>query len=171
MPDDPHDDDLRRVGNAWRELRRGASMTVLRNQLLGEGLESLDLGQADTLDTLARTGACRMSELAEALRVDASTATRAVDRLAQRGWVTRERSPDDARVVQVALTEEGAAVQDGLLKRRRHAMEHIVGGFSTSELATLADLLERMVAGLDQFVEEGGAAAEPPVSGLPGPEA
>jgi hypothetical protein len=64
---------LFRVGAAWRELRRGASMQAFRPMVYGEGDEALDLGQVDALDLLVFHGSARMGELAEALRVDAST--------------------------------------------------------------------------------------------------
>ena len=76
---------LFRVGAAWRELRRGASMQAFRPMVYGEGDEALDLGQVDVLDLLVFHGSARMGELAEALRVDASTATRAVNRLVDAG--------------------------------------------------------------------------------------
>jgi DNA-binding MarR family transcriptional regulator len=70
-----------RIGNSWKELRRGAAMGVLRDHLFGAGPDALEPGQVDTLELLVGRDAWRMSELAEALRVDPSTATRAVQRL------------------------------------------------------------------------------------------
>src|SRR3954451_25371811 len=72
--------DEARIGAAWRELRR-ASTQALRPLLFGTGPDALELGQVGTLDLLALHGPVRMRDLAEALRVDASTATRAVARL------------------------------------------------------------------------------------------
>jgi DNA-binding MarR family transcriptional regulator len=145
----------RRIGVAWRELRRGASMAGLRAFLFGEGPDALDLGQIDTLDLLAQAESWRMRDLAAALRVDASTATRAVDRLVSAGLAERTRPSADARAVAVALTPLGRDRHDTVMARRRIAMDRILEGFATEERAVLADLLERLVAGLDAL-----AAAE-----------
>ena len=48
----------------------------------------------DTLDLLVQQPAWRMSELAEALRVDPSTATRAVQRLVRAGLADRRSRAD-----------------------------------------------------------------------------
>ncbi|MBU3703389.1 MAG: MarR family transcriptional regulator, partial [Ilumatobacteraceae bacterium] len=72
---------LASIGFSWRELRRGAVADRLRDKLFGEGDSALDPGQVDTLDLLVERESWRMGDLAEALRVDPSTATRAIQRL------------------------------------------------------------------------------------------
>lgn len=52
--------------------------------------------------------------IAEALRLDAATVTPLLKRLAEAGWISRERSRVDERVVIVRLTEQGAALGDRL---------------------------------------------------------
>jgi DNA-binding MarR family transcriptional regulator len=139
-------------------------MAALRPLIYGDGPDALDLGQADALDVLAGCGPAPMSALAEALRVDASSATRAVDRLVERGLASRRRSDDDARVQRVALTASGRRVHAELLGRRRATMEAILAPFSDDERAVLAELLERLVAGVDRVVAAGTA----PTPGPPG---
>ena len=153
----PPPDVVSRVGIAWRELRRGAAMQALRPLLYGDGPDALDLGQVDALDLLAERDGCRMNELAEALRVDASTATRAVDRLVGDGLAARTAASDDRRAVVVSLTPAGVARHRELYERRRRVVERIVAEFDEAELAQLADLLERLVAAVDRVVGEGGA--------------
>ena len=152
----PDDEVVRRVGLAWRELRRGAAMGRLRAELYGEGPDALDLGQVDALDLLMVEGPLRMSELADHLRVEASTATRAVDRLVTAGLAARERSADDARVVVVSPTPEGRRQHETLVARRRAAMDEILSAFSPDELPALADHLERLVGAVDGYLAARG---------------
>lgn len=147
MPDDL--DVAVRIGVAWRELRRGGTAQAFRRELYGD---AVDLGVIDALDLLVGHGPCRMSELAEALRVDPSTATRAVDRLVEAGYVERRPSPDDARVVVVAPTSQGLHYQTALSERRRAAMLELVSGFDADERRQLADLLERLVGAIDAYI-------------------
>ena len=143
---------LFRIGAAWRELRRGASMQAFRPIVYGEGDDALDLGQVDALDMLVFHGSVRMGELAEALRVDASTATRAVNRLVDAGLASRERSDDDGRVMVFVLTEHGREVHRAMMVRRRDALEGILADLSPKERLQLATLLERFIVGLDSYV-------------------
>ena len=53
------------IGNAWRDLRRGAAASSLRSKLFGEGESALDPGQVDTLDLLVEREFWRMGDLAE----------------------------------------------------------------------------------------------------------
>src|SRR5687768_17535325 len=99
-------DDARRIGVAWRELRRGAAMNTLRPMMLGPYASVLDWGGLDTLDLLCQAEAHRMSELADVLRVDASTATRAIQRLVDMGFAERATDTSDRRSVVVRATEK-----------------------------------------------------------------
>lgn len=143
---------LFRIGAAWRELRRGASMQAFRPIVYGEGDEALDLGQVDALDMLVFHGSVRMGDLAEALRVDASTATRAVNRLVDADLASRERSDGDGRVMVVVLTEHGKEVHRAMMLRRRDALEGILADLNPKERQQLATLLERFIDGLDSYV-------------------
>ncbi|MGA9279134.1 MarR family transcriptional regulator, partial [Ilumatobacter sp.] len=76
---DPVDEDHAvRIGRAWIELRRGAWTQQLRCYLFGND-GPLEPGQMDALDLLAREDRT-MKQLAERLRIDPSSATRAVQR-------------------------------------------------------------------------------------------
>ena len=96
-----------RIGTAWKELRRGAAMVAVRDYFYVADSDSIDPGQMDTLDLLVQRPDWRMSELAEALRVDPSTATRAVHRLVRAGLANRHSGAEDGRVVMAAATGEG----------------------------------------------------------------
>ena len=65
--------------------------------LHGTGDDASDAGQQDTLDIIVLRPAWRMSELADAMRVDPSTATRAVQRLAKIKLAERRTGHGDAR--------------------------------------------------------------------------
>ena len=139
-----------RIGLAWRELRRGASMGILQGLLQGE--TGLDLGQLDTLEHLVHGEGFRMSELADAMRVDASTATRAVQRLVDAGFAERSPDPADARCVLVRATRLGVDRYEELATSRRASMVEMIAGMSLTDRRNLAEGMERLVASLDAFV-------------------
>lgn len=140
-----------RIGRAWIELRRGAWTQGLREYLYGKD-DPLELGQMDALDLLVR-GERTMKGLAERLRIDPSTATRAVQRLVAGGLAERFASPDDGRVVMVRVTEQGRDRHAEVDARRSYAMARILSEFSRDERADLAGLLDRFIEALDTVVE------------------
>lgn len=142
-----------RVGRAWREIRRGASMSQLIEYLFGVGEDALEIGQMDTLDLLVQQSAWRMGDLAEALRVDPSTATRAVQRLEKFGLATRCNSPEDKRVVMVSATLAGHQRHADAANRRAELMHHIMSSFGHGELENLASTLEGFIGAIDDFVD------------------
>ena len=141
-----------RIGWSWKELRRGAAMGALRSYLFGDGNTMLEAGQWDTLDLLVRQPVWRMSELADGLRVDPSTATRAVQRLLKTGLAARRACVDDGRVVLVSATAEGRARHEAIVGHRAEVMQAVLDAFEPDERRQLADLLERMVGSIDGFV-------------------
>ena len=142
-----------RIGASWVQIRRGAAMAALRDYLLGSGEAALEQGQMDSLDLLARQPSWRMSDLAEALRIDPSTATRAVQRLVASGLAVRSAHGEDGRVVMVEITEAGRSRHADVNDRRAQLMSHMLGAFTPDERPVLADMLERFVSAVDEFVE------------------
>ena len=141
-----------RIGRSWRDLRRGASMSVLVDYFFGVGEDALESGQMDTLDVLVQQPAWRMGDLAEALRVDPSTATRAVQRLERVGLAARCVNPSDRRVVMVSATDHGRHRHSEAHMRRQTVMRSIMSAYEPAEREQLAAYLERFVDALDDAV-------------------
>ncbi len=152
-----------RLGRAWRELRRGGSSTVIRDYLFGVAPDALEYGQMDTLDVLIRKPSWRMSDLALALHVDPSTATRAVQRLVSTGLVERLTDSDDGRVVIVRITTSGRELHRQIDLRRGYVMSRLMAVFTVPERSALAKLMTRFVHELDEVVKDlpGPTGAEP----------
>lgn len=150
-----------RIGASWVQIRRGAAMAALRDYLLGTGDEALEQGQMDSLDLLACRPSWRMSDLADALRIDPSTATRAVQRLVSSGLAIRCPHGDDGRVVMVEITEAGRSRHADVGARRGELMAHMLGAFTPAERPLLADMLERFVSAVDEFVARLATPADP----------
>lgn len=93
---------------AWDGMRLGVA-TVLRH--LQERLAAerdQDLGVYLALEALVRAGGrLRASDLADALALGRSTASRLCDRMAHAGLVARERPGQDGRAVEIVLTRAG----------------------------------------------------------------
>ncbi len=142
-----------RLGRAWVELRRGASTVALRDYFFGTAEDALDAGQMDTLDALVQRASWRMSDLADALHVDPSTATRAVQRLVKVHLASRGADPEDGRVVIVSATEAGRRRHKDIDRRRAFVISQLMSAFTPQERSDLADLLTRFTHELDEVVD------------------
>lgn len=145
---------VRRIALAWRELRRGASGAVLRAHLLGCDGPPLEQAQLDALEILASEPHWQMSDFAESLRVDPSTATRAITRLEQHGLAERTAGPDDRRIVIARTTADGRRMVARVGKLRAIGMQRILEPFDESERRRFAEYLERFVRSIDDLVAE-----------------
>lgn len=72
--------------------------------------------QCYALDALVRSGPRTLNELAAALYLDKSTASRVVTTLQRKGYVTRQTHPTDGRAVLVSLTPNGERVHARIQK-------------------------------------------------------
>lgn len=143
-----------RVGIAWRELRRGAMASDARDVIYGVGGSAIEPGQMDALDLLATVPSCRMSELAEYLHIDPSSATRAVQRLIKDNLAEHAEQEGDGRVVYIAITERGRRIHGDVSERRRNLLLRVLSNFADDERQQFADFLERFTASIDSAVTE-----------------
>jgi len=87
----------------------------VRDDQTGEVMSS---HQASVLDHLDEREGTALFDLARHMGVTASTMSLTVDRLVRGGWVVRERSREDARRVDLRLTEAGVRI-----KRQQKVLE------------------------------------------------
>jgi DNA-binding MarR family transcriptional regulator len=79
--------------------------------------------------------------IAQRLVSRAPDITRLLDKLEQRGLISRERSSDNRRVVQVSITEAGLDLLAGLDGPVRRCHEKQLGHLSGQQLSQLIELL------------------------------
>ena len=141
--------DLERL-SAWAELHRADSLVrgEISRRLEAHARTTLLEHEAIHRLVIAPGRRLTMYELADALLVSRSGATRLVDRLEERGWVSRRASPQDRRVVRAELTREGAAAFARTGTEFSAAFEARFGGLLADEdVAALRSVLAKLLAG------------------------
>jgi DNA-binding MarR family transcriptional regulator len=101
-------------------------------------------GQFGVLMLIGSNPGSTQSAIAKALGVERSTMVAVIDRLQERGLVSREVSESDRRSNALRLTAEGAALTARLKKRVRDHERRIAAGLGEEEKQTLIDLLRRI---------------------------
>ena len=115
--------------------------------------EDVTLAQYRFLVELASRGPQRLADLATALGVDRSTATRMCERLVHKHLVTRRRTQEDRRTVRVSLTRAGGDLVSEVSARRK------------TEIATIVDRMgaadrDRVLRALRAFADAAGEVPE-----------
>jgi DNA-binding MarR family transcriptional regulator len=100
---------------------------------LAEHEAEVSLRQFRALVVLASRGPQRPVDLAEALGVDPSTATRLCDRLVARRLISRRRQGSDRREVRVDLSDHGRELVVAVTERRRTEIERILAAVPTAQ--------------------------------------
>ena len=110
-----------RGGDELVDAVLGASraLVAVAARSLATVAEDVTLAQYRVLIELAARGPQRLADLATALGVDRSTATRMCDRLVRKRLVHRRRTNQDRRGVRVSLTAAGGELVAEVSRRRR----------------------------------------------------
>ena len=97
----------------------------------------VSLQQYRALVVLASRGAQRPVDLAEALGVDPSTATRLCDRLVGKRLISRRRQGGDRREVRLDLNDRGRRLVESVTERRRDEIRRILAAVPRPERGEL----------------------------------
>jgi DNA-binding MarR family transcriptional regulator len=116
--------------------------------------DDVTLVQYRALVVLASRGKQGGSELADALGVQPSTATRLCDRLVAKGFMRRETSRQSGREITLTVTPAGRTLVRAVTARRRREVNRIVERLP-------ADDRIRLRAALDTFAAAAGEMALP----------
>jgi DNA-binding MarR family transcriptional regulator len=97
--------------------------------------ENLNAAEINALANLAAGGTLNVRQLGERTGTRASTLTGVLDRLADRGYLTRELDPSDRRSFRLPLTEAGQAVAARVLAAVADLEREAMAGLSATQAA------------------------------------
>ena len=131
-----------------------ANQVVMRN--LDAELQHFDLTapQWVPLLVLSKGRADTVAGCARKIDVDTGAMTRMLDRLEAKGFVSRNRSDEDRRVVKVELTKAGHEIVKLIPPTICSVLNSHLRGFSEQEFETFKDLLRRFLANGAADMEE-----------------
>jgi DNA-binding MarR family transcriptional regulator len=110
--------------------------------------------QCYALEALVRQGGMSMNDLAARLYLDKSTASRVVDALERKGYVTRLPHPEDRRAVILEASAAGRALEGKIRDEILAEEQELLAGFAPEVRKAMAQLLRQ----LTRAVSDRGAA-------------
>ena len=120
----------------------------------------LNRGEVGVLGALRFAGPKQQlspTRLFKGLMLSSAGITSRLDRLEQRGYVTRKPDPDDRRGVLVELTDAGRQVVDQAVNANTGREKELLANLTEEEQKALAGLLKKLLAGLEPSTGDGAA--------------
>lgn len=123
------------------------------NQWYDRQLADLNIssGEWAVLSELARSGgeALTPSQLAAAASVAPSSMTHRLDRMLERGWISREGDAQNRTRVLIRLADDGWGLFAAAIRESNLVESELMTGLTKSQVNELAELLEQILTGLD----------------------
>ncbi|HSP75309.1 MAG TPA: MarR family transcriptional regulator [Cryobacterium sp.] len=135
---------LSRVARLSKHLDRARRTAFSRSEL--------DSWEFDVLSALRRAGApyeLSPKALLQQTLVSSGTMTNRIDRLVERGLVTRRTDPNDGRGIFVGMNPAGLTRVDAAITRLVDAEAELLATLSPTEQTGLATLLRKLSLGFD----------------------
>ena len=137
---------VRLANEAWEALFT-AHTNLMRGFLESDAWSDVTMREYDVLYTLTKHNRpVRLNELRDSVLLSQPALSRLIDRLVDRGLVSRTPDPDDRRAVALELTEAGREVQR--TAGRIHAVDvsRAMDTFDDDELTSLKTLCGKLTA-------------------------
>ncbi len=135
-------------------LSASRALVAVAARSLAHVTDDVTLAQYRALVEVASRGPLRLADLALALRVDRSTATRMCDRLIRRGLVSRRRVTEDRRAVRISLTPAGRELVAEVSRHRRAEIGQIVARMPRADQAMVAEALHSFAQAAGEVPEQ-----------------
>ncbi len=129
-----------------------------------ERLKQLELSQGLLYFLLhvGRNPGCSAGEMAQSLKADSGHTTRSIEKLVKQGFMTRQRSEQDKRAVELHLTEKGEAAYQQIRGLFTEWEQQRTQHMTQEETQDLKRLLQKAMGGVKPYRSplEGGEKPE-----------
>lgn len=118
---------------------------VIEQNALAEGqFSDLSITEIHTIEEIGMYGSRTMSEIAMDLGITVGTLTIAINNLLKKGYVNRQRSDRDRRVVEISLSRKGKLAFRVHEKFHTDMIKQTVNGLTKEEEEVLVSAIEKV---------------------------
>jgi DNA-binding MarR family transcriptional regulator len=125
-------------------VREIYGLGVVRREISKHALAELGSQGFNALAAIWKAGPMRVSDVAQALGVDMSVASRQVGALITAGYVDRQADPADRRAYRLTATERGTTVLRDSHRRMVDAFARPLASWPEEDIVALAAALDRL---------------------------
>ncbi|MDX1999065.1 MAG: MarR family transcriptional regulator [Thermoanaerobaculia bacterium] len=119
----------------------------------------ISVTQCYALEEMIRRGPSSLNELAAALYLDKSTASRVVDGLERKGYATRAPHPTDGRALAISATASGRGLYERIETELLEEEKRLVSDFEPEVRRAMVLLLGRLARAANARVDCGTSCA------------
>ena len=104
----------------------------------------LGITEFSVLEVLFQKGKQTIQQIGNCILVSSGSMTYVIDKLEQRGLLSRNACPDDRRVIHVTLTDDGNELMNGIMTKYHEVVNHMFDSLNSDEAETLVKLLKKV---------------------------
>ena len=119
-------------------------LQIEQNALREGEFKDISITELHTIEAVGMYGTRTMTEVAQDLKITVGTLTIAINNLVKKGYVERNRSESDRRVVEISLTRKGKLAYRLHEKFHTDMIKATIKGLSSDEELVLARALDKL---------------------------
>lgn len=120
-------------------------MDIERNELITGEFSDITTNDMHIIEAVGLKGHRNMSAVAQQLGITVGTLTITINRLVKKGYVIRQRSEKDKRVVHLALSEKGQCAYAHHQQFHEQLIDGVIEHLSKEELQVLTKALSGLI--------------------------
>lgn len=140
-------------GRKIAEAVVGLTLTFSKMIKFHPELEKLRAVELYTLFYLLKYEPCKMKDLAHALSMTKANVTHLIDVLERKGFVRRNPSNSDRRIIHIQVTEHGKRVYNELMEELSKLVEMVSSKISPDDLALISQGFEKFLSAFSLYEE------------------
>lgn len=125
-------------------------LTIEEKALKNGEFSDLSMASMHVVDAIGVESPRPMANIASDIGITAGTLSIAVDQLVKKGYVERQRSEEDRRIVYLSLTEKGTRAYDAHSRFHNEMIKKVLGNLEDQE----EEVLIRALKSVMSFFEE-----------------
>jgi MarR family 2-MHQ and catechol resistance regulon transcriptional repressor len=104
----------------------------------------LGITEFSVLEVLYQKGKQTIQQIGNCILISSGSMTYVIDKLEQRGLLSRIGCPNDRRVIHVTLTDDGNQLMNEIMPRYGEFVDHMFDSLNSNEAETLVQLLKKI---------------------------
>ncbi|OIK16477.1 MarR family transcriptional regulator [Bacillus sp. MUM 116] len=106
--------------------------------------KKLGITEFSVLEVLYQKGKQTIQQVGNCILISSGSMTYVIDKLEQKGLLSRNACPDDRRVIHVTLTDDGNELMNEIMPKYHELVEDMFDSLISDEAETLVHLLKKV---------------------------
>ncbi|NHC21427.1 MarR family transcriptional regulator [Bacillus sp. MM2020_4] len=105
---------------------------------------NLSITEFSVLEVLYFKGKQTIQQIGHRILISSGSMTYVIDRLEQKGLLTRSACPDDRRAIHVTLTDDGNDLMEHIMPIHQEWVDHMFSSLTSMESELFVELLKKV---------------------------